>query len=176
MDHALEKELEYIEGLSKRGLHEDAFGLCQKLLDAYPNFYKIYEVRSSIFRRIGDFERAIEDIDQVLRLAPSTAAPYFRKGRYLMLLERYRDAAVEFTNAIKFDNGYFGDTLLFYRAEALLRVGSYEKCLKDCRGMRSNYSESSFFGHRTRTRTEIENDALAGLERNKKGRNKKGRS
>lgn len=161
MNEAGRKTLTAAKQLSKEDALLEALELCNQLIENQPNSYEGYELRSSIFRRLGDLDKALWDLDHVIELLPTSAAPHFRKGRYLMMLSRCGDAAKEFSEAEALDDGYFGDVIFFYRAEAFLRMGEYDKCLQDCRSMRSDYSEHNFFGHRDRSRIEIERDALA---------------
>ena len=82
-----------------------------------------------------------------------------------MLSKAYEAAAEDFSKALELDDGYFGDTLLFYRAEALLRCNDYEGALKDCKAMKANHVEHFFLGYQKRDRNDIANDASAGLSR-----------
>jgi tetratricopeptide (TPR) repeat protein len=163
MDKEALDKLEKAKTLAKLGLESEALPLCDSVVAAYPDAHLGYEVRSSILDRLGEYRRAIADVSNVIRLQPDQAGPLFRRGRYLLASGDCKAAAVDFSVAMKFDNGYFGDALHFYRAEALLRCKDYEGALRDCGAMKSDYSERSFFGHAKRSRQDIENAARTGL-------------
>lgn len=82
-----------------------------------------------------------------------------------MLSEAYEAAVEDFSKALENDSGYFGDSLLFYRAEALLRCKDYKGALRDCKAMKSDHVEHFFLNYKKRDRNDIANDASVGLSR-----------
>lgn len=154
--------LKSAESLSIKGLNSDALELCNRVISRSQENYEAYELRSSIFRKLGDLNNAVEDIGRVIQLMPKNASPYFRRGRYLLKLGENKAAILDFTKAIELDNGYFGEALRFYRAEALLRCNDFEGAIRDCEAMANNYSVSYFDGYGQRSRDDIE---LAARER-----------
>lgn len=151
------------ETLFKNGAYTEALDLCTELLKASPDSYQAFELRSSIRHRLGDTVGAIDDIDEILRLMPQSSAPHFRKGRYLLASGQPEEAISEFTKAEKLDNGYFGESIFFYRAEAQLRSGDYLGAINDCDKVSKGFFERDFFGYKRRTVDEIRSDARSRL-------------
>ena len=163
MINSYTRNLRIVEELLNACKLNEALQLCDRQVREYPNEYHAYELRSSIHRRMRDYPRAIEDLNRVIELEPKSAAPHFRKARYLMSINHYNEAVPELSKALELDDGYFGDTILFYRAEALLRCSDYFGALRDCKAMKENYSEPYFLGRGTRSRGDIETEAKVRL-------------
>lgn len=163
MNRAFEDALAEAQKLTHDGHHADAMIICNELIDLNPDKYQAFELRSSIYRKLNDFSASVLDIDKVIALIPDSAAPHFRKGRYLTTMGRLNEAVEAFTKAIELDNGYFGETLYFYRAEVLLQLRDYKGALYDCQYVAPNYTERCFNGQPSRTRGDIEREAELGL-------------
>lgn len=163
MNH--DRTLRTAEALFKSRNYSEALDLCTKILSSNPNLYEAFELRSSIRRQMGDTAGAIGDLDEVIRLMPDSSAPHFRKGRYLLSSGRPEDAVREFTKAESLDRGYFGETILFYRAEAQLRSRNYIGAIEDCDRVSKDFFERHFFGYDLRTVAEIRADALSKLDK-----------
>ena len=161
MDEECVGSLTRARALLQRGQYGDALAICNRIVGSHPDEYEAYELRSSIHRGMDNLEASIADIDRVILLVPNSAAPHFRKGRYLGLMSRYAEAVPEFTRAIELDVGYFGETILFHRAEALLQSRDYEGALRDCQRLNPDHTERHFYGYSQRGREDIEREAKA---------------
>jgi tetratricopeptide (TPR) repeat protein len=98
-----------------------AINLDPKLSDAYYNsgFIKLNQ---------GYYEEAIADFDIVLSLMPNDKA-YFYKGRALVGLYRFEDAAVQFTMAIELNPDFY--YAYNNRGNVFFQLGNYEAAIND---------------------------------------------
>jgi tetratricopeptide (TPR) repeat protein len=90
----------------------------------------LYNNRGRAYAALGERERAIQDYDQAIRLAPKDAIPYFNRGMaYAQLGQREREIA-DFGQVIRLDpnnaSAYNG------RCYALAVVGRAAEGLPDC--------------------------------------------
>jgi tetratricopeptide (TPR) repeat protein len=143
------------ENLAEQGRYDQALQLLGVVVNDFPDCYAAYEARSVIYYQQKELKLSILDISKVIELNPDSAAPLFRRGRYYLSADDPASAEKDFSRAIEKDNGYFGQTLRFYRAEARLRLGDLRGARRDCADVNSDYFEMYFFGHKKRSVSDI---------------------
>lgn len=163
MPEIVEVRLKNADRLHLSGQHHEALEICNGVVAEFPDNYLGYEQRSVVFRSLGDLRRAISDISTVVDLLPSSASPRFRRARFLIEQGDCEAAIEDLSRAVELDNGYFGETLLFYRAEAKLRIFDFMGALTDAGKIDAAYCERYFFGHASRTPADIISAAELGM-------------
>jgi TonB family protein len=109
---------------------------CTQALTLEPDLYEALLLRSTAYSSLGQREKAIADLDLVLRVHPRASTFVFR-GNQNMLLLRYEAAAVDFTEAIRRAPGNAAPYEL--RANARQQVG-------DVRGANEDRAKSAQLG------------------------------
>lgn len=149
---------------SKNGDYKGALEICESMLSIFSNAYEIYETRSEIFHKMGDYERAFSDLEHVIALMPNEIAPLFRRGRWKLELGHYLDAIIDFSKVIDSNSIYFREAAYYFRAEAYLYCHEYGKTLNDCQ----HVPEGFFIGPNKITKNELVNRAKIGENSRKK--------
>lgn len=99
-------------------------------IEARPNA-RAYSHRSRLWCHHGDFERALADADQAIRLDAQCAAAWCNRGRGQAGLGRIDEAISSFSRAIEFDHALA--TAYTHRGRAWTEKGEFEKAHADCR-------------------------------------------
>jgi len=113
---------ENIESLDPHGF-DNAVGLYQQLLEAYPDYRRNDTVLYQLARAYevgGRTDEALAILDELLARFPDTAIideVQFRRGEMLFLRKRYNDAEVAYQDVVT-----FGDTSRFYE-QSLYKLG-----------------------------------------------------
>ena len=97
------------------------------------NLAAAYFNRANGYYDIGDFDQAILDYDDVIRLDLSAADAYTNRGLAYIKIDNHRQAIREFDMAISADPGFF--PAYHNRCLALALMGRSKEALLDC-----NYS------------------------------------
>jgi len=94
-----------------------AIEIFEKLQSKYPNNYELYAWSAYVYRRMGQFEKYIENIDIFISMNPAFWGAYFAKGETLIMLRRYKEAAYYLKTAIELNpsaiNNYIFLTKLY---------------------------------------------------------------
>lgn len=128
------------------------------MINAYSFNYEVYELRSELFKSLGNYEEAFTNIDQVIAMQPNAAAPHFRKARWQLEIGFFKEAVDCLNRALELDNGYFNETAHFLRAEAFLRLGEYKKALNDCEKLPETFVLRHIVGYDVRTKAQLLTD------------------
>lgn len=131
------------EGLTAAELYKKAYALWdgEKYTDAekaleylsnaiklQPNFADAYNLRGNAYQNLGQYQRAIEDYNEALRLK-SDYTFYFNRGRACLNLGQHERAIKDLNEAIRlqpnFALGYIN------RAYIYTILGQYERAIKD---------------------------------------------
>lgn len=155
-------ELLRAKELSRNGNYQEALNICSKFIEENFECYEGYEARSAIYFRQGSHDEALADIAKVIELVPNKPSPYFRRGRWRIKIGDNAGAAADFSKVIELDDGYFGETAYFYRAEAYLRCKEYDKAIEDCEKVSGDFCEVHFYGYERRTTQDIIENAKKG--------------
>jgi len=121
-------------------LFDEALKICNSALLIFPNSFEIYQKRSEVFYSKGSYDSAFNDLDQVIKLAPEEAAPFFRRGRWKLKVGDCEGSIKDFSIAIDLDSGYFGESAFYFRALAYYNCQDYEKALLDCEKVREDFA------------------------------------
>jgi tetratricopeptide (TPR) repeat protein len=120
----------YNEGLASY-YDSDFDGALEKFARAIsldPNFADAYYNSGFIKLNQGYYEEAIADFDIVLSISPNDKA-YFYKGRALIGLYKFEEAAVEFTMAIELNPDFY--YAYNNRGNVFFQLGNYQAAIND---------------------------------------------
>jgi tetratricopeptide (TPR) repeat protein len=95
----------------------------EKLATAFDN-------RGVAYRRKGEYDRALQDYEQAIRLNPSNATGYNNRGIIYRIKGEYPRAIADYDEAIWLKNGDF-PAAYYNRALAYADKGEYELSLRD---------------------------------------------
>ena len=84
-----------------------------KALEVAPEYYPIHLNLAAIYDDLGDYDTALEYIDQAIEIHPTFGLAYQRRGVVLMHMKRYAEARNDLETAIRLDAR---DPQLFYFA------------------------------------------------------------
>jgi tetratricopeptide (TPR) repeat protein len=94
-----------------------------------PDRAEAYSQRAAVHARAGDYDRAVADYDQAIRLGPNYI-DYFRRGQVLSAKGAHTRAIADFDEVLRRRPGDEG-WILPARAEAWLRAGRVERAIAD---------------------------------------------
>src|SRR5438445_10222227 len=79
---------------AQAGKLDEAIRLATKAIEIAPTDPDVYQLRASLFATQGDHQRAVDDYDQLLKLAPERADVYDQRGSQHFMLGDV-DASIE---------------------------------------------------------------------------------
>ena len=134
---------EFCDSALKRGDIEAAFNACDNYISANPLSAKGFRKRAGLHAKENEFEKAIKDIDEAIRIRPDESSYYFFRGWWKVELGDFIGAETDQTSAIKLEDEYslssVRESAYFFRAVALLHLGRYEEALSDCKNIRDDF-------------------------------------
>ncbi|XP_077993256.1 stress-induced-phosphoprotein 1-like isoform X2 [Glandiceps talaboti] len=85
------------------GKIQEAVDLYTSAINLAPGNHVLFSNRSAAYAKKGDYEKALEDGSQTVKLKPDWAKGYSRKGAALSFLKRYDDALATYKEGLKLD-------------------------------------------------------------------------
>lgn len=86
--------------------------------------------RGNAYARIGDYDRAIADYDQAIRLNPALAVAFDNRGRLYSVKNQFERAIADYDEAIRLDPN--SAAALHNRCWARAAIGNTRDALSDC--------------------------------------------
>ncbi len=103
--------------------------------------------RGDAFNKIGQFQKAMDDYDQIIELNPDSPASYFPRSLAYYRRGMFRQAIKDFSQIIQLDPDHFYAYL--YRSEAFFWEGNFALAIEDYDHLlRLNPDDVSIFFHR----------------------------
>jgi tetratricopeptide (TPR) repeat protein len=139
-------------------INEKLRGDIKHLREACLAFPKIYALHSSLADTLENQGRHGEAIrvwfrnTQVFHRAPN---PYFQRGHWLLDRGDFEGAQKFLRLCLARDKGYFRETALFWRAEALFRIGRLDEAEHDLSKVSAEYEEHYFLNYRSRSKSDL---------------------
>lgn len=160
----IDGKLERAFQCSEKKDYPAAVKLCSEAISENPDDPIGYRKRSHIYARMGKWENALQDLDRVISLQCEEPADYFSRGRLRLRVANFEQAIKDFTKAIDLSEAYRDDYYIemsrFFRAEALVRIGSYHDALTDCEHVRDEIR--AYIYPRLKSKIDIVNEAKMG--------------
>jgi tetratricopeptide (TPR) repeat protein len=123
-------------GWDEAALKEQIKALDQKQIDRsnalirrYPKSASGYQIRAGVYENIGDYDKAIADYTEAIRLDPKLKEAYEKRAAlYKEHKGDYGKAIADYTEVIRLDPD---DMKYFNRAEAYEHKGDHDKAIAD---------------------------------------------
>ena len=130
----INERLQRAIGLHRQGQLLQAQKICEEILSSQPDHFNVLNLLGVIAAQTGNYQRAIDLIDQAIAIIPHHVDCYFNRGLAQKALGRWEAAVASFDQAIALKPEYAeawlnrGDALLELR-EWGAAVGSYDKAV-----------------------------------------------
>lgn len=153
----LEQQLEQVNHLRDKHDYEEAWNLTNRLCNQHPDNPQCWRAASYLASHQNDPNTAVATITKAISLLPDEPSLYFKRSRdhlesgsYLKALSD-ADRVVELS--LEQNSTYYLDTALFYKAEALFRLGQLIEAKK--LALRLPAGTGHWLGNEMRTREDI---------------------
>jgi len=117
----------------------DAINYYTEVLDKNPEDERAISCRCWAYMAVGEFDRALRDGEEAVRLNPDSTAWKNNRGEVFIKRKEYDKAIAEFTDLLDQNPNYF--FALFNRSEAYVRSRQFEKALVDIHTAMKNESK-----------------------------------
>jgi tetratricopeptide (TPR) repeat protein len=112
---------------------EKAVEYLSKAISSDPNMYILYSGRAHAYAQSKQYQQAIIDYDQVIKISPNNVEAYNNRGVAYKELKQYQYAMSDYNKAIQLDQNY---------AAAYFNRGTVYNDIGDIHSTLSNYSKS----------------------------------
>jgi tetratricopeptide (TPR) repeat protein len=107
----------------------DAINFYTEVLDKNPTDERAISCRGWAYLAIKEWDRALRDSEEAVRLSPNSAAWKNNRGECFLKRKEYEKAIEEFSALLSTNPGYF--YALHNRSECYVRTRKFDKALKD---------------------------------------------
>jgi tetratricopeptide (TPR) repeat protein len=116
-----------------------ALAICDKYLASHPNDDTALFRRFQAFDMLGEFQKALADINRVIDIKPDFAG-YSCRGMLLRKLGDHAAAVADFTRSREADGKTWRESFdPHFRADSLARLGRLDEALADCAHIRDDH-------------------------------------
>jgi tetratricopeptide (TPR) repeat protein len=156
------------EKMAKSDDDKGAMSLANDLVTQYPNEMKVWSLHAYLNGRSGNYAEAVSDFTRAIEINAKepelgldkgilTAVDLrFNRGADNFALGNNQSAIDDFTKGLDLCDRHHSDdyreTLLFWRAEALLKLGKKHEALSDLARVRDDFS---FWTYKLRTKADL---------------------
>ncbi|QYU67773.1 hypothetical protein J4558_23270 [Leptolyngbya sp. 15MV] len=137
-----EKEfLEIYQDLIESKNFDSALTICEQFISDNPESFEGYRKRAYLYSRSNEFENAISDISEAIRLNPMNSTYYFFRGWWKIESGDFVGGETDVTVAIDLDrdSNLLSDTAYFFRSLARVELGRNEDAIADLRNVESDF-------------------------------------
>src|SRR4030042_302329 len=107
----------------------DSITLWSYELKGYPDFWLAYYNRAHAYTTLGEYGRALKDVDKAISYNPKYPQSYYLRAVNHIGLGDYCRALTDLDKAIKLDPQFAG--AYYIRSKAYIKLGDYQQALKD---------------------------------------------
>jgi tetratricopeptide (TPR) repeat protein len=136
-------ELETALLLARNKDYSTALDLCETSIASNPSSAAAFRTRSQIYRRMGNFNGAIDDLTSAIERAGEQPRDYLFRGWYNLENGSLSNAIEDLTKAInlgdELNTEYYADLAYFFRSLAFLRTGRFDEALADSEYVRDDW-------------------------------------
>ncbi|MEQ8168103.1 MAG: tetratricopeptide repeat protein [Candidatus Eremiobacterota bacterium] len=113
------------------GVWKDNFTLWNDVLSQYPYILQAYVNRGDAYKKIGEHEKAIADLNQALNIDPRRAEVYATRGSIYMEIKEYDKSMADLNYALKLKSDL--PAAYINRGNLYRLKGDYNKAISDYR-------------------------------------------
>lgn len=129
--------------------------LCNEIVRQHPNNPDVYVGRHTAWMRVGQFDKALEDLNKAINLNPDGLL-FGARGQLLYQMGRIDDAIKDLDKADELNPMEWEEAFSpVYRAQCHAQLGNLEAALKDCRRINPQHWTPGVHGMLKGDRTEI---------------------
>lgn len=136
MDAEIEQSLGNARRLAREEDYQGAEQILSELQVLYPRRPQVYSVLAYVHSRAGHIRKAISDISEAIAINSEEPAYFFNRGRYYLESGQDQRSIDDFSRVLelcsRYNDRYYETTAYFYRAEAYVRSGYFERAKADC--------------------------------------------
>lgn len=168
MTPSLDNLIAKAKELARKDEAEKAMALANELTTQHPDELRVWSLRAYLHGRSGNYAEAVADFTRAIEINAKepelgldkgilTAVDLlFNRGADSFALGNNQLAIDDFTKGLDLCDRYGSDdyreTLLFWRAEALLKLGKKREALSDITQVRDDFS---FWTYKLRTKSDL---------------------
>jgi tetratricopeptide (TPR) repeat protein len=148
-----------VQSLYRAGDIRAAMSAADKLVERLPDEKRAWSYRAHLHRVAHEYSLAISDLTAAIRIRTHDSNEpylYFFRGACLLRVERLEDALEDFTAGLGFcdlyKDDYYRETLVFFRAYTLIRLGRASMALRDLENVDESFS---FWIDKLRTKADL---------------------
>ena len=148
MSYELNDDLEKARRLARENRQEDAMSLANQIIEEHGDKIETWILRGYLYELSEDYMKAVDDLTRGIELNSREPHLYYTRGRLYFQLQDVNSALEDFTKALDlcdfYKNDYYRDELLFWRAEASLRLGNKDAALRDLEDLRDDFTSWTY--------------------------------
>lgn len=142
--------------LARKDDNQSAMSLANDLIEKFPNEVRVWSLRGYLHGRNSNHIEAVSDLTRAIDINSVDPYLFFSRGVDRFELGDYQLAVDDFTRGLDLcdrnKNDDYRETLLFWRAEALLKLGRKGNALADLAHVRDGFS---FWTYKLRTKADL---------------------
>ncbi len=112
-------------------------------MERYPNEMEAWSLLGHLHARNHNYQEAIANIARAIDVNPLEPSLFFDRGRYELALGMEKSAVTVFSKGLELcdhhNDDYYRESLHFFRAEALIRLGRKREAVEDLVHVRADF-------------------------------------
>jgi tetratricopeptide (TPR) repeat protein len=122
---------------SRLNKNQESIKIFSEVLKSEKTNCDYYIERATVYLKVGNLKKSIEDLNTALELCPDNFFIYRERGNAFMRSKQYKEAIEDLNKYIKY-RGFYDTEALLMRANCHYSIKDFEKACKDVKG--SGYS------------------------------------
>lgn len=148
MSQELDKMITKAHRLIKEKKRDEAMSVANQAVDEYRDAVEAWILRGYLCELSEDYESALDDLSRAIELNSREPHLYYTRGRLRFQLQNINAAVEDFSKALDlcsfYKNDYYRDELLFWRAEASVKLGNKETALRDLENLPDDFTSWTY--------------------------------
>jgi len=107
----------------------DSLTLWNNVIKNYDNITLAYICRGDAYRNIGEYEKAINDFTQAIKISPEFEKGYYNRANTYFYMKEYEKAINDYTHTLEINPNFI--YAYYNRGSVYGTIGEYEKALND---------------------------------------------
>ena len=156
MSRTLDDLIAKAKQLEKNGDEQGAMSLAEQLLASHMNDIRVWLLHAHLHALSRNYIDAVADMSRAIEINVLEPHLFFTRGTYRFALGEDKLAVEDFTEGLRLcdyhKNDYYRDTMYFWRAEALLKLGKKVEALSDLASVPDDFQ---FWTDKLRTKADL---------------------